>query len=471
MAATNLKTKKTHIYADERLAGGHGPHAANQNAEKQLRRAVMACLLWENVAYQSGETVAQNIQSLVPQVAPEIVASIAVEARELQKLRHVPLLICREMARLPQHKAYVADTLAKVIRRPDEMAEFLSLYWGPNRANNNNKKTLSAQVKRGLARVFAKFDEYQLAKYDRDSKEVKLRDVLFLCHAKPSQDRQDLHKRLIDGQLQTPDTWEVGLSAAKTDIEKCAVWTRLLESGKLGALAFLKNLRNMEQVSVPRAAIAGAFEAIRPSMLLPIDFIRADRAAPKWRREIETLMFKCAAEFPKLTGWTTFVMDVSGSMQANLSSKTEFNRLDVGASMAMLAAEMCEHISVYATAGSDHTRTHQTQMVPSNRGFALCDAITGMMPKLGGGGIFTRQCLEFIQRDSKELPDRVVVFSDSQDMDRDRSQKPKPFGRYNYIIDVSSHSHGINYDGVWTAEIAGWSENFLRYMHALENSQ
>jgi 60 kDa SS-A/Ro ribonucleoprotein len=38
---------------------------------------------------------------------------------------------------------------------------------------------------------------------------------------------------------------------------------------------------------------------------------------------------------------------------------------------------------------------------------------------------------------------------------------------------VSAHKKGINYKNVWTAEISGWSENFLTYIAAsegLENS-
>ena len=36
MAAINKKTKKSHVYADEKLAGGHGPKAAKQNAEAMV---------------------------------------------------------------------------------------------------------------------------------------------------------------------------------------------------------------------------------------------------------------------------------------------------------------------------------------------------------------------------------------------------------------------------------------------------
>jgi hypothetical protein len=53
---------------------------------------------------------------------------------------------------------------------------------------------------------------------------VTLRDVLFLTRPKPSKDRESLFKRLADKQLATPDTWEVGLSAAKNEIQKRNVW-------------------------------------------------------------------------------------------------------------------------------------------------------------------------------------------------------------------------------------------------------
>ena len=64
--------------------------------------------------------------------------------------------------------------------------------------------------------------------------------------------------------------------------------------------------------------------------------------------------------------------------------------------------------------------------------------------------------------------DRIIVFSDSQDCDWPDKRIPKPFGRHNYICDVSAHTKGINYKGVWTAEISGWSEHFLTFIASLE---
>ena len=59
----------------------------------------------------------------------------------------------------------------------------------------------------------------------------------------------------------------------------------------------------------------------------------------------------------------------------------------------------------------------------------------------------------------------------SQDCDYPEKRVPRPFGTYNYIVDVSAHTRGVNYKGVWTAEVSGWSENFLTYIAALEGLQ
>src|SRR5437868_3416772 len=207
-----------------------GAPARQVSTELQLRRSVLACLLWESQFYEDEVEIAGRIAELVPKVAAEKVAGLAVEAREQMKLRHVPLLLVREMARHKTHRALVSETLARVIQRADELAEFVAIYW------KDGKAPLSGQVKKGLAAAFPKFDEYQLAKYDR-SGVVRLRDVLFLCHAKPRDAEQaEAWKRLIAGDLLTPDIWEVALSSGG---DKRDHWERLLAERKLGALALL----------------------------------------------------------------------------------------------------------------------------------------------------------------------------------------------------------------------------------------
>src|SRR5262252_8037978 len=220
-----------------------GAPARHLSNELQLRRSVLACLLWEGQFYEEGVEIAGRIAELVSKVEPERVAALAIEARERMKLRHAPLLLVREMARHKTHRSLVADTLAHVIQRADELCEFVAIYWKDGRV------PLSGQVKKGLAAAFPKFDEHQLAKYDRGGP-VKLRDVLFLCHAKPQDEAQaGVWKKLIWGRLTVPETWEVALSAAGAGngVSKREAWTRLLAENKLGALALLRNLRNLRE--------------------------------------------------------------------------------------------------------------------------------------------------------------------------------------------------------------------------------
>lgn len=457
---TNKKAVDRRFDGSAQLAGGYGALAAVQNPEALLRRAVMGCLLWEDLFYESGESGAENIRSLVHQVSMETASQIAIEARHFQKLRHVPLFIVREMARHTNREsgpAFVSYTLEKVIQRADELSEFLALYW------KDGKQPLSKQVKKGLAKAFQKFEEYHFAKYDRDG-EVKLRDVLFLSHAKPNQEREELYKRVAERSLAIPNTWENRLSAGESPK---AVFTEMIESNTLGALAFLRNLRNMEQAGVEKKTILKGFSQVNSKWLLPLNYLSAAKYAPRYEREIEELMLRGFSQVKKLPGHTVFFVDVSGSMGSLISGKSEFNRLDVACAMAMVAEATCESISVYATAGSDPARQHKTELVAPRRGFGLIDSIKKTSGRLGGGGIFTRQCLEYAAP-LESGADRVIIFSDSQDCDEPNRRTPKPFGKHNYIVDVSAHSRGINYDGVWTSEISGWSEHFLTYIASLE---
>ena len=443
-----------------RTAGGFGMRAAKQDAEALLRRAVMTCLLWEDLAYESGGSVAKNIRELIPQVAPEIVAQIAVEAKLLQKLRHVPLYIASVMAGIDTHKHLVGSLLEQIIVRPDEFAEFLAIYW------KNGRTPVSAQIKRGLARAFGKFNEYQFAKYRGNRNEIKLRDVLRIVHPKPSnQEQNTLFKKIVTDSLETPDTWEVALSTGKNKKE---TWERLISERKLGALAFLRNLRNMNAVGVSKKLIREGIEQLNPKWLLPLHFLSAAKYAPEYEQELENLMLKMFANAPKLPGHTVFVVDVSGSMNQLISDKSEFSRKAVAKAMAMVAANLAEKFTLYVTAGNDSTGVHKTVRVAPRRGFGTLDVIEKAQREVGGGGIFTRQCLEYIKNDLGDVvPDRIIIFSDSQDCDR-VNKTPKPFGKRNYICDVSAHSHGVAYEGIWDAEISGWSENFINFIMAME---
>lgn len=390
-----------------------GAPARNISTELQLRRSVMACLLWESQFYEDGVEIAGRIAELVPKVAAEKVAALAIEAREQMKLRHVPLLLVREMARHKTHRHLVGDTLARVIQRADELAEFVAIYWKDGRV------PLSGQVKKGLAAAFPKFDEYQLAKYDRGGP-IKLRDVLFLAHAKPRDAAQaGVWKKLIWGRLTTPDTWEVALSSvgasetlARGDAKREA-WERLLREQKLGALALLRNLRNMKDAGVDESLVLGALREMSTGRVLPFRFLAAARYAPHWEETLEQAMLKSVAGQEMLPGKTIVLVDISGSMTAPLSRRSEMQRTDAAYGLAVLLREIGEKVAVYSF-------SERIVEVPPRRGFALRDAIDASQQH---SNTLLGNAVEWLNK--SERYDRLIVITDEQAHD----SVPAPKGK------------------------------------------
>jgi TROVE domain-containing protein len=420
-----------------------GAPARNLSTELQLRRSVLACLLWESQFYEDGVEIAGRIAELVPQVAAEKVAELAVEAREKMKLRHVPLLLVREMARHATHRALVAETLARVIQRADELAEFVAIYWKDGRV------PLSGQVKKGLAAAFPKFDAYALAKYDRGGP-IKLRDVLFLAHAKPRDEAQaEVWKRLIAGELTAPDTWEVALSSGA---DKREAWERLLREQKLGALALLRNLRNMRDVGVKESLVLSTLSSMSASRVLPFRFLAAARYAPQWEEALEQAMLKCVAGQEKLAGKTIVLVDVSGSMTAPLSHRSGMQRTDAAYGLAVLLREIGEKVAVFSFSDT-------LVEVPARRGFALRDAIDASQRHNS-----TQLGHAVGELNHNHGYGRLIVITDEQAHDT----VPAPKGK-GYVINVASYKNGVGY-GKWT-HIDGWSESVVEYIRTLEQAE
>ena len=430
---TNTKPETIHTHE-----GAVASHVAPIEA---LRRSVLACMLWESTFYEDGMTVAERIKSLVPKCSPQDVADLAIQAREQMRLRHAPLLLVRELARYGS-RFPVADTLARVIQRADELPEFLAMYW-----NGEGKKPIAKQVKKGLAKAFRKFDEYALSKYNRDAS-IKLRDVLFMVHAKPKDDDQAaLWKRLVDGKLLPAGTWEELLSAGH---DKREAFEGLLREKKLGYLALLRNLRNMEQAGVERSLVFDALRAgAEKSKALPFRFVAAARAVPAWERQIDEAMQIACSGLPKLGGSTIVLVDVSGSMGDKLSAKSDLTRQDAASALAVLVRGICDDVRVM-------TFSNVLAEVPARMGMALIDAIRGSQPN---GGTYLGKAVETVTK--RFQAGRLIVITDEQSAD----QVVAPRGR-GYMINVSTHQNGVGY-GSWT-HINGWSESVIAYIAALE---
>lgn len=419
-----------------------GGKASHVSPIEELRRTVLACMLFEKNFYESGETVADRIKRLVPLCKPHEVAELAIEAREKQRLRHAPLLLVRELAR-DAKRFSVAETLCRVIQRADELAEFLALYW------SDGKTPLAKQVKKGLACAFEKFDGYALAKYNRDAT-VKLRDVLFMVHAKPKDEAQAaLWKALAEGRLAPPDTWEVALSGGA---DKKEAFERLLREGKLGYMALLRNLRNLQQAEVDSALVFDSLKAgAAKSKALPFRYVAAARAVPAWEPQIDEAMQIALGGLEKLPGTTAILVDVSGSMDSPLSAKSDLTRIDAAAALAVLVRGVCDDCRVF-------TFSNALVEVPPRSGMALIDAVTRSQQH---GGTQLGAAVTALGSRVNLKADRLIVITDEQSADA----VGKPIGR-GYIINVATSERGVGY-GDWL-HVNGFSEAVVQYIQATE---
>jgi hypothetical protein len=243
-----------------------------------------------------------------------------------------------------------------------------------------------------------------------------------------------------------------------------------MREGKLGYLALLRNLRNMQQAGCDEELIRQALAARRGAdRVLPFRFVAAAKAAPRLEAEIDAAMVASFAGARKLAGKSVVVIDVSGSMYGSrISGRSDMDRATVACALGAIARELCEDPAIYATAGSDSKRLHQTQPVPARRGLALVDAIHGLCRPLGGGGIFLKQVMDFLHTQEKDVA-RVIVITDEQDCglgDADSPLKARTLGNNNYIINVASARNGIGY-GEWV-HIDGFSESIFRFIQEYE---
>jgi len=437
-----MRTNKKHAS----LVTHEGARARNITLRAQLRRSVLSCLLWESEFYEEGEEIGKRIANLTSQCMPEDVAGLAVEAREQMHLRHVPLLLLRELARHPLIKdrpQLLSKTMGRVLQRADEPAEFLALYW------KEKKQPLSKQVKRGLAWSLRRFSEYELAKYNRDS-EITPRDVLFLSHAKPKDEAQAaLWKKLAAKELATPDTWEVQLSAGA---DKKETFERLISEKKLGYFALIRNLRNMEQAGVDVQLVREAILARKggAEKILPFRYIAAARHAKQFEPQLDTAMQAALTELPKLTGTTVVLVDNSGSMSHRLSGKSEMSRADAAAGVAIVARGVCESVRVFAF-------SDDCVEVPPRTGMALRDAIRAAT-RMG-----STQLGAAVKKVSDLSHDRLIVITDEQS--HDRVPEPKGLG---YMINVASNRNGVGY-GKWL-HVDGWSDAVVRFISERERA-
>jgi 60 kDa SS-A/Ro ribonucleoprotein len=279
-----------------------------------------------------------------------------------------------------------------------------------------------------------------------NSAKITLRDVIRIARPKPKDQAQsDLWRRLVKDELETPDTWEVSLSAGSNKKE---TFERLLRENNLGYLALLRNLRNMATAGVDTELVRNAIVARQKGAdkVFPFRYVAAARAAPQFEPYLDQALCEAISELPIYLGKTVILVDVSGSMDWKLSDKSDMKRIDAAAA---LGAIIPGDIRLF-------TFSNAIAEVPPRRGMAGVDAIVKSQPH---GGTNLGAAVAWINANVKA--DRIVVITDEQSHDA----VPNPFAK-GYMINVASAKNGVGY-GKWV-HLDGFSEGVLRFIHEVE---
>jgi hypothetical protein len=304
------------------LAGGE---SFTESAQLELASIMLTSTLRDQY-YRGADATAARLKTLITQIADKkFVAKTALYARNKVGMRSVSHLVAGELARAVKGQTWTATFYERVVRRPDDALEILAYYLAVY------SRPIPNSLKKGIGVALSRFDEYQLAKHRKSSADLSLVDAVNLVHPQHT----EALKKLINGTLAPAETWETKLTqagpAAESEDElaelKKDVWSKLIESRKLGYFALVRNLRNILQ-SAPEltdAAIVMLTDEvlIRKSLVLPFRYLTALEAlqnanlsdAGKMIAALSDAVDKSLVNVPKFDGHTLVALDGSGSMR------------------------------------------------------------------------------------------------------------------------------------------------------------
>ena len=397
---------------------------------------------------------------------PEFVSKLAVFARRVFNMRSVSHVLVGYLANIPEGKPYVKKTAKGVVLRGDDVTEILSFYL------NTFGKPLPNSLRKGLKEVFVNFDAYTLAKYKGEGHDVKMRDVLCLCRPHPKDDAQSaMWKKLLEGTLETPYTWESELSAKGNKKE---VWEELISSGRLPYMAALRNCRNVVTAQPDNLDDYLKFisdpKMVEKSKQLPFRFLSAYRtnaqASTKVLDALEDAAEASIKNLPKLPGKTVIAIDTSGSMGSRLSKNSDVMCCDISMLLGLIASKICDDAVVYTF------NTTIEQLAVSKRNGLL---YTTMHQSCPGGG--TNMSLPFQLLMNKHIKcDRIIILSDNECNSGYSWYSSKPVqalaDEYRKATGCDIWVHAIDLQGYGTQQfhgsktniISGWSEKVFDFI-------
>lgn len=250
---------------------------------------------------------------------PEGTLQLAVELRgRTYNIRTTPQVIMVRAAHHPSVKGtgLVRKYAQQVMVRADEPAVQLAY-----QIQKYGRQRIPNALKKAWKLVLEGFSEYQLAKYRMESREVKLVDVVNICHP-----ASDAVSKLSKGELKvTGDTWEALISEKGSTK---AAWRESIE--KMGHMALLRNLRNLTQAGVdPKEFVGKLVDGAPEGRQLPFRYfaaynaLKAENPSPLLLDAVEECLEVAILEnVPVFKGRCMSLCDNSGSAWGSMTSSS-----------------------------------------------------------------------------------------------------------------------------------------------------
>ena len=411
-----------------------GGEAYSESNKLELASILLTSFLNDQY-YRSGNDTQKRLVELVHRIPDkQFVAKAAIMAREWG-MRSVTHVVIAELCQDVKGEPWFRLAIAKAIQRPDDASEILA-YW-----MSKYGRPIPNALKRGIADGLKKFNDYNIAKYKGENHTLKMVDVANLVHPKT-----DSIGKLVNGTLETPYTWETEITKAGSDpVAKAKAWTDLVESGKLGYFALLRNLRNLEQ-NVSESTLKTAYDQltdrnlIKKSKVLPFRFDTAIEqvSLPKTRKAISDAIDIACDNMPELNGKTMIAVDCSGSMQG------------YGGKSPMAIATLFAAVMAKASDADILTFGTSARWVEYNPADSALTIAKSMRANQGGTNF------HLIFDNANKAYDRIIILSDMQAW-VNRYGWGRGYGESNPQHTLSEYRKrtGAN-PNIWSFDLAGY---------------
>ncbi len=453
------------------------------------------------------------LRETIRQSDPEFLTGLAIHLRGKKNFRNLAFLLTAELAALYGDDEKTGILIDQVVQQTGEIPGWLEYY---TRATKKGQKPGRA-VKKSLAALFNRLDEYQFGRYDMNTRE-RLREALRWLQPKAaSRQQKALFTRILRDQLPARSTWEQEWHALyqqhydsheQRQVTLRDKWKEGISSFRIGYKALLDNLQPMLCAGVSGKVLKLAAEylgnaaAAGPAGQSPLRLLEVYRSLQRMDQGGAGMLSEALEQAALHSSWnrsgfgrqtvSLIAMDVSNSMkqsiqpvhqqpvdQQPINGYTHVKRFDIGPLLA------CSW---------------------QNRGEQVITGILGntwrplegpVRPILGATDQFRRHegeagyainawlVLQDLLR-KKQAVDNVLIFTDCplwdnrtfnqsagtdlRDWWRQYRREIAPQARL-YLFDLAGYGAKaleLPEDGVYL--LAGWQERFLDTLELLENN-